>query len=69
MVDISSSVPMSRASAPPTRTAPEPVSQKRVMSRVTVVFPEPDGPTRAVMECSGMLKETSRSTGVPASAA
>jgi hypothetical protein len=40
------------------------VSQNRLMSRMTVVLPEPDGPTSAVTEPGGTVSETSRSTGI-----
>ena len=56
-------VGMSRTSVPPTRTEPEPVSQKRAMRRTIVVLPLPEGPTIAHMLRAGTLIDTPARTG------
>ena len=56
-------VGMSRTSVPPTRTVPEPVSQKRAMRRAMVVLPLPEGPTMAHMARAGTLIDTPSRTG------
>ena len=58
-------VGMSRTSAPPTRTVPEPASQNRATSRAMVVLPDPDGPTIAHMERAGTRSDTPSSTLSP----
>ncbi|SLJ79841.1 Uncharacterised protein [Mycobacteroides abscessus subsp. abscessus] len=40
-------------------------SAYRVSILVTVVLPDPDGPTRAVSERAGAVNDTPRSTGAP----
>ena len=47
----------------PTVTAPPATSQKRGMSRVTVVLPEPDAPTSAVTVPGVRVRFTSARTG------
>ena len=39
---------------PPRRISPELTSQKREIKLQKVVFPEPDGPTIAVIDLSGI---------------
>ena len=56
-------VGMSRTSAPPTLTAPEPTSQKRATRRAMVVLPLPEGPTMAHMVRAGTLIDTPVRTG------
>ena len=60
---MSSSGRMSRTSTPPIETLPSETSQKRATNRVSVVFPEPEGPTKAVRLRSGHVKLTPCSTG------
>ena len=43
---------------PPSSTSPLFTSQKRAMRLVSVVFPPPDGPTIAVVVCSGIFRST-----------
>ena len=58
-------VGMSRTSVPLTRTVPEPVSQKRAISRAIVVLPLPEGPTIAHMLRAGTFSDTPSSTLSP----
>ena len=51
-VSISSSLAMSRTSAPPMRMLPLPTSKKRGISPASVDFPPPEGPTSAAI-CPG----------------
>ncbi len=56
---------MSATSRPSRRTAPRSASYIRLMRESTVDFPAPDGPTSAVRENSGTVKDRSRSAGCP----
>ena len=54
----SSSTFQSRTSTPPSVMRPAATSQNRAMSCVSVVFPEPLGPTMAHVVRAGMASDT-----------
>ena len=56
---------MSRTSRPPYLISPALASQKPAMSFAAVDFPEPEGPTIAVMVPGSVRKVTPWSTSVP----
>ena len=56
---------MSRTSTPPKRIAPSVTSQKPAISLAMVLFPDPEGPTIAVILPGTTVKLKSCSTLVP----
>ena len=49
-------------SMPPMPTEPPSASQNEAMRRATVDFPDPEGPTRAVMACGSIASDMPWST-------
>ena len=56
---------MSRTSTPPMAILPSSTSQCRTRRRASVDFPDPDGPTSAVNDPLGMLRDTPCRTSSP----